>query len=249
MVGEIYEMCKHNPVITGQQQIADAVCQYHKKGLLKRYRYGRKFKYFVPSVDNATQVTEQPVPSQVNVVASVSKDVSSKPEIIVNEDSIVINHAKCKITIEFQGQSMKMTLAEWCLKYDNGDFDSADFHDQVAAGWYDWFCSEKALARRLRMLAPKIKKIARSHKVNTTKVYVFLKNNCPLNGTLYDSFILCDIETNEVAWEITPALGHYMRRGRSEAWGKENNFVSPLVEGTWNDVLDFFKLEKRNDKN
>ena len=36
----------------------------------------------------------------------------------------------------------KITVKEWIEKFNNGEFDKADYETQCAAGWYDWFCSD-----------------------------------------------------------------------------------------------------------
>ena len=46
----------------------------------------------------------------------------------------------------------KITVKEWIEKFNNGEFDKADYETQCAAGWYDWFCSDYALAKRLKRM-------------------------------------------------------------------------------------------------
>ena len=42
-----------------------------------------------------------------------------------------------------------ITVREWIDKFNHGEFDNEDFKTQCAAGWYDWFCSTKSLAKKL----------------------------------------------------------------------------------------------------
>lgn len=134
----------------------------------------------------------------------------------------------------------RISLKDWLVRASNGDFDSKDRKVQCEAGWYDWFCSDKSLANRLKKMMSRVRRIARSPKVNQEKTYVFFKNNCPLRGKLYDDFRICDRIDGGVIYTIIPHSGHDINFGTSEVWGRENEFEGPLVSGTWNDVLKFF---------
>ena len=136
----------------------------------------------------------------------------------------------------------KMTLTDWIKAYDNGEFDALDVDTQISAGWYDWFCKESSLAAKTKKLAVKVKKIAKSSKINMDKMYVFFKNNCPMNGSLYDDFRICDLETGDVIFTVTPSNGHRHLKGTSDVWGKENGFNEPIISGSWKDVLNFFDV-------
>lgn len=103
--------------------------------------------------------------------------------------------------------------------------------------WYDWFCQDSSLAGKTRKLAPKIKRIAKSTKFDSEKVYVFFKNNCPFDGPLYDDFRICDIENGDVLFTVTPKSGH---TGEAEVWGGENGYIGPLVEGSLKDIYKWF---------
>lgn len=135
---------------------------------------------------------------------------------------------------------MERSIREFIKKFDNGDFNSNNRSVQCDAGWYDWFCRDSSLRNKTYKLTAKLKKIINSEKINQDTMYVFFKNNCPCNGSLYDDFRICDRETGDVIFTIIPALGHESKFGQSEVWGRENNFECALVEGTWKDVLKFF---------
>ena len=137
----------------------------------------------------------------------------------------------------------RMTLTTWIGKYVGGEFQDTDVRTQCKAGWYDWFCKDSSLSAKTEKLGRKVLQIARSTKFNNDKVYVFFKNNCPLEGTLYDDFRICDIDTGDVIYTITPANGHKSDKGKANVWGRENTFEEPLVEGTWDDVKKFFGVK------
>lgn len=132
-----------------------------------------------------------------------------------------------------------MNLNTWIAKYNAGEFNSTDVDCQVEAGWFDWFCSDRALAGRLAKLAPKVKKLSFSPKINPETTEVIFKNNCPLNGNLYDDIRFCDSE-GDVIYTVIPRTGYNAYPARSEVWGQANDFAEPLAVGEWRDVLRFF---------
>lgn len=128
-------------------------------------------------------------------------------------------------------------VKQWIAKFDAGEFEG-EGNDQ--AGWYDWFCKDRALPAKTAKLGPKVKRLAKSSKVDQERMYVFFKNNCPLYGRLYDDFRFCDRETGDVVYTVIPSCGHDSNKGRAEVWGKENGFDGPIVAGTWKEVCQFF---------
>ena len=90
----------------------------------------------------------------------------------------------------------QVNLATWIQKFNNGDFDSRDVQTQIEAGWFDWFCKDTSLANKTKRMGNIIKQIKVGGKVDLETSYVWFKNNCPLNGPLFDDFRIADMETN-----------------------------------------------------
>lgn len=96
----------------------------------------------------------------------------------------------------------RLRLFRWIDEFMEGNFDDADVKTQILAGWYDWFCKDSSLAAKTKKMGNIIKQVKRGGKVDLENWYVWFKNNCPLNGPLYDDFRFADIETGNVMFTI-----------------------------------------------
>jgi hypothetical protein len=119
-----------------------------------------------------------------------------------------------------------MSVREWQVAFNNGDFDSPDFKTQCDAGWYDWFCKDSSLRNKTKKLGNIVKKVKDGGRINLDTMYVWFKNNCPFVGPLYDDFRFADIETGNVIYTI--AVGDKMADHRFDVWGAENGFAGPI---------------------
>lgn len=115
----------------------------------------------------------------------------------------------------------------------------AEFRNDQCFGFFDWFCKDSSLKNKSEGLISRLKGIIKVNngKFDPAKTYVFFKNNCPMCGPLFDDFRICDIESGDVLYTVIPKSGH---SGKAEVWGIDNDFVKPIVRGTWKEVKQFF---------
>lgn len=113
-----------------------------------------------------------------------------------------------------------ITVREWIEKFNHGEFDNEDFETQCAAGWYDWFCSTKTLAKKLKKMGNIIKDIKNDYILDNFRVW--FKNNCPCSYPLYDDFrfepillnrLLEEVKNEDIKKGINIALSAYMDSG------------------------------------
>lgn len=139
------------------------------------------------------------------------------------------------------------SLREQIKAFEAGEYDTKDVDTQIDAGWYDWFCKDTSLPLKTTYLFKKVLSILDSKKIDLDKHYVFFKNNCPVQGQLYDDFRICDLETGEVIYCVTPnrkvkiTTGYAHIECHADVYGKENDFQESLIDGrSWKDVKNFF---------
>ena len=111
--------------------------------------------------------------------------------------------------------------------YAMGQFMDAEGNtDRGCYNFYDWFCKSSSLEGKARRLFSNLKTFLKHHpEIDQTKHYVFFKNNCPVVGSLYDSFSICDVENGDVIWYVTPKSGHSRM---AEIWGVANDWKDPI---------------------
>lgn len=135
------------------------------------------------------------------------------------------------------------SISETIRAYRNGEYDKGRTGSdaKVKELWWDWFCKDSSLGNKGRSLLQKLNQIVDSKKIDADKTYVWFKNNCPLNGNLYDDFRISDIESDDVIYCIIPKSGHECDEGKAQLYSREHGFETPVIEGTWKDIKDWFR--------
>lgn len=83
--------------------------------------------------------------------------------------------------------------------------------------FWDWFCSEKALKIKSKLLMTKAEKVMSKLGLDPEMHRVFFKNNCPGQGKLYDSFQICTYdEAGDVVIWCAPSLGYKSEEGKAQ---------------------------------
>jgi hypothetical protein len=125
--------------------------------------------------------------------------------------------------------SKNISLKQQLEAFKNGTILASDGTMDWCFNFYDWFCKDSSLENKAKRLFPMVAKFVNIHReIDTEKVYVFFKNNCPVNGPLYDDFRICDRETGDVLWTVIPKSGH---SGMFEAYSRSYGFSEPVYKG------------------
>ena len=134
---------------------------------------------------------------------------------------------------------MKATLKDQLLAFREGKYLDSNGKESGCFNFYDWFCEDTSLRAKADRLFKLTEKIVHALRIDIEKHYVFFKNNCLVSGILYDDLRICDIETGDVIWNITPKSGNSRK---AELWGIENAWKGAIfIADTPTDLLQMMK--------
>jgi len=136
----------------------------------------------------------------------------------------------------------KANLKQQLEAFKQGRYLDSDGNESRCYTFYDWFCKETSLKAKSDKLFRQTQKFVDLMGIDQEKHYVFFKNNCPVNGPLYDSFSICSTDSREVIWWITPKSGH---TGEAEVYWREKGFNTPYATGkNFMDLLENLQAMK-----
>lgn len=102
---------------------------------------------------------------------------------------------------------------------------STEQSDSWCGLWYDWFCSDKALAGRASKFVSFIRGLEGDF-IDTH--FIWLKNNCPTYGSLYDDIRISPIN-RDIHYNVGYSLGNGDNRQR-KVWDTRTEDYDPTVK-------------------
>ena len=111
------------------------------------------------------------------------------------------------------------------------------------SNFYDWFCGEQTLEKRMLSFVPKLKFLVKEGIIDGDKTYVWFKNNCPMSGHTYDDMRISSLnENNDFLGGFCPRTGHYGVEKKCTVWTLDCGLVQYDFD-TW---ADFKREVKKN---
>ena len=110
---------------------------------------------------------------------------------------------------------MKNSINEFIEDYEN--------NSDECYGFYDWFCKDESLGARAKSFVPKLKFLVNEGLLDGDNHYVWFKNNCPMNGSLYDDMRISTLDEKEdFVGGFCPRTGHNNETEKASLWYFEN---------------------------
>ena len=135
------------------------------------------------------------------------------------------------------------TLRKQLEAFNKGIYLDSEGNESWCYNFYDWFCKDSTLQKKSDKLFRMVKKFLEvTPQIDIDEHYVFFKNNCPVNGPLYDDFRICSISEDHVVYNVTAKSGH---TGLAEMYHRANGFGEPLKTGkTYKELIENIRTGK-----
>ena len=118
-----------------------------------------------------------------------------------------------------------LSVRQWQELFHSGEFRDRSRETQIRAGWYDWFCADSALAGRLKEIGRVVMRITEPAILDN--YYVWFKNNCPLNGPLYDDVRFEPLEGERCGRYFVVSLNYPYEKQKWTLYTERNGFEAP----------------------
>jgi len=131
----------------------------------------------------------------------------------------------------------QLSLSAWVVQFYN-----KKTHEELnRISWTIFYCKPKSLLGKLRVLGPKISRIAGSSKIEPDNHYLTLENRYDKFGE--GSYDLITLHTKDVMGNEFDHFTISVKYNAWTVWTTDNNEVEPVVEnGTVEDVMKYFEV-------
>ena len=106
--------------------------------------------------------------------------------------------------------------------------------------FYDWFCSDTALVNRALKFIPLLQLLVDKGLLDGDSNYVWFKNNCPMDGKLYDDMRISTIENSTFLGGFCLDCGHNSSLKEASFWTIDQN----SREMNYNKTFSSYRLMK-----
>jgi len=111
-------------------------------------------------------------------------------------------------------------------------------------GFYDWFCREDSLEAKAKAFIPKLRFLVKEELIDGDKNYVNFKNNCPVDGSLYDDMRISNIKTDKFLGGFCPKTGHTRVPNKADLWFFTEDIAIFREFANWSELKKALKTDE-----